>query len=549
MKSLGLSIGLFLFSSLLFAQQSEDDWISGIYSVKIRGKLKELYIYKNNEQITGKFVSYKGRSRDKVLDEYYFETNNNLTGYHGMLKKGLYDGVKPIVYKKNGKKILHLKTFKGNRRGEIQIVLTVKKKNKSIVSCYGSGGKGPLGIIWKDYKMKRDYSSQVFKSFVMNHYSSRVLSKSNNNIFKLYDSSLGKKSYQRQFDSDNFKLKTSFLKVEDLTKKEEINAYFVTRFRYDLNQQRLRTIDTYLSKLKENVKRDLPQLKKIHVATKKGGNTVIVIDLTSKGRAILTSYAKKKDEQVIEAINNRIIAKRKRKERAAANELMKAANQRTKLVQGINQANQKSTLPSNLKISSESWLNTLIGSIKNNRELNDVKKFIGGMELFTGVKTGLFKKQTEHQFLKGLERSIPGLNDLVNLYNQNEYQVKNNRQLASMIRGYVYALQSNCYLSNDAITIKYTKTTTVTQDKYFGLLYAGTSSNNYTKVKRVKVPKRFYNAYVAIENKEYRYKSSSGYGYFVNIMKEFIREKGCNSKKVMQLDVQLLKVYDKRLKL
>ena len=31
-------------NNLLFAQ-FKDDWISGVYSAKIRGKLKELYIY------------------------------------------------------------------------------------------------------------------------------------------------------------------------------------------------------------------------------------------------------------------------------------------------------------------------------------------------------------------------------------------------------------------------------------------------------------------------------------------------------------------------
>lgn len=517
----------------MFAQ-FDDDGISGIYSGKYNGSLKRLFVYKNGERITGRFISYQGKTDIQVDNEYYFESDMDR---------------EELVEFKEDRKILHLKAFEREARAEdMMIVLYPNKKEKFTVTCYGPGGGGWHNLLWSKLKMDRDITSTRFYSFVNSAEDEKILSKSSGKTYPLYK-------------SGPFELRAFYDEPSDLTFNEEINAYISQGFNntkdkisggYYLsrNSQIEQFINNQLKSIRREIEKDLPNVRKVHLSHSIGGPEMITIEFLTDGfktnKAYSTDFARSTNREKINAHNYR---KNEEREKREYEEGVKIANEKSRLVEIIHKVNTNSNLPENLKISSEKWLEIYVARVTNDQNLNDTKKFLDVFEQFTGVQTALFKDYSELDIILRQEGQLDPLLDLVNFYNQNTNLIKSNKQLASMIWGYIHALQDNCYLSEgETIELKYTETTTVTEEKSFGLLHAGTTSTDYDKITIVKVPKSFFKAYSAIENNKYKYEPGDSSVGFIRVMEELLIELNCNSDKTKHLRTQLMEVYNNRLK-
>ena len=520
--------------------QFKDDWVSGIYTAKYKGSLKKIMICKKNEFITGRIISYVQKWGNQVDKEFKFESNDS--------------DKNPIVYDGENK-ILRIKVLKSNGRYDIMsIILTPKKSNKFIVSTTtrASSYRELYKIRWKDLKMERDITSPEFIAFMNSDENDKILRKSKNNKYPLYY-------------GYGYNVTAPFKDSKDLTEKSEVSAY-VSAGRENLiekthNQKRFFRREAYypyygdnivlklnknISSIKRDVQKNLPNIKKIYLSFTEKDSAIITIDFDFD-QAFLTNYG-------IKQRDNKNYAEKLLKQKQIDRKKQEYTNLFRRLQLNINEVNKYSNLPDNLKITSTQWLNMLIQSVQKNQELDllrNPKKFINQLG---GVKENETDKIADLiSILKRIEKGylfgdIKTLKEFVKLYNQKNNLIENNKNIASMLRGYVFSLSESCSLKNEKTKrITYTKTTNVKEDKYFGLLYSGSSSKDYTSITNVVVPLRFYESYTSIENKNYKTGPIKGNLFFTQLMKEFIFNFGCKSIKTKHLDQTLLKVYKERL--
>ena len=130
--------------------------------------------------------------------------------------------------------------------------------------------------------------------------------------------------------------------------------------------------------------------------------------------------------------------------------------------------------------------------------------------------------------------------DVIRVYNGNSSQVKDQKTLALIYLGYIYALQKNCEIK-DFVPVKYTSSKTVEWDEYFGQLYSGTRERTYVETEIENVPTQHFKAHQALEEK---YGYVNGSDYFDQIMNGIT----CDSDKAVYLDQLMLNLYQTRLK-
>ena len=364
--------------------------------------------------------------------------------------------------------------------------------------------------------MKRDITSSEFLEFIKSDENDKILRKSKNNKYPLY-SDLFK----------NFSITAPFKNKKDLTENSEINAFISSGWNYltRKNEAQKRyfrkehyylyygdnvsnVINKNITTIKRDIKKDFPNINKINLSFKENEPAVITINL-GYGKSYLTDYGieqrKKKLNKIDE--NERRIVRNKEK-------IYK--NYFKSLVTQLEKINTNTKLPENLKISSEEWLNMMIGSVENNPELKSL----------LDLKT---------------------LKELIYVYNQNDNILKNNKNIAMMLRGYVYSYQNKCYSKNEkTIDITYTETTTVKTKKYAGTFYIGSNSNDYKENTTVKIPIRFYKAYKEVESNYYSNSTKLRIGKYGYLLEEFLTSVGCGNGKSKYLDKQVLNVYKNR---